>query len=1232
MSEYPSGTITFLFTDVQDSTKLWEMRPAGMAKVLKRHDEIIEEITKHHDGYIVRPRGEGDSRFIVFKRALDGVRTAAAIQQALHAEEWPKNLDLQVRMGVHTGEGEFRDGDYYGTAVNRCARLRDTANGGQILVSQSTFDLVQDHLPGDIQLLNLGKRPLKGLVRSEQTYQLLAPGIPKAAPFLSADRTGFSPPTTLPRFLQEDPDRDQIRAKRPVFVGREGELTQLQSSLEKVCKGNGQVVFITGEAGRGKSALAQHFARKALDEHSDLLVAFGESNAQSGLGDPYLPFRELLDMLTGGAESSWSIGRISAEGAARLWSTMPFAINTILDVGPDLIDRVIPSSSLEARAQSAGGGIWEIRLKEFLERKASYQTSTPVKQIDLFEQFTRVIRHLAEEGPLLLVLDDFQWADDASISLLFHLARRITDRPVLLLCAYRPDEVAMGRDDDRHPLEQVVNELNRRFGEMVIDLGAPDPAEGREFIDAFLDSEPNRLGDDFRRALFNHTGGHPLFTVELLRAMQDRGDLVQNAEGAWVEGDHLDWDTLPLRVEAVVKERIARLEEDIRELLHVASVEGTDFTAQVVARVQNIEERKLLQELSQKLSKRHSLIRDIGEMEVGHHILSKYQFAHHLFQRYLYSGLSSAERRLLHGEITTVLEELFGDEVDRVAVQLAYHSQRARLQDKAVRYLRMAGDQARESYANQEAIRHYSDLLDLLPDQTIKRFEALSQRSRVYDVLAQRQAQLRDAEEMLAIAEGLDEDDLRVDALLAIADAYLESEHVLAAEPIEKALTLSRKLDDPVREASALRRLGWSTWLKGDYAGSRGHLEKAVALFQEEEIPEKAARCLHILSLAMGRMYERPAAMEAARKAVELSRQVGDPRLEATSLRRLAIAHNLLDQYEEALPITKRALALHREVGDWSEEAAALNVLGSIYGWLDRWKESEAAYRESLELGHDLGSTTAVEFAAWNLATSHFWRQGQYEQAVRFFDRELKRAQVVEDHWLIIMLNSRQGWVLYEMGLFEASLECFMTALSGLQQLAPDGPVYIETLAWIGLQQAELGNFDLAKEHVDRSRDLAHSLKVHQDRIMSKVTRGKVSLLLGDPDRMEDAHIQLENHLRIIAESSDYPYIEEGLNTSAQLYLAQGDMEGALERTQELVRLLDYAPVHPAPQDYAYTHAQVLMALGREEEAIPYLQRAYNWVKQVADNFENEDWRRTWLEDACRNKEILALAENRNLS
>ena len=188
---------------------------------------------------------------------------------------------------------------------------------------------------------------------------------------------------------------------------------------------------------------------------------------------------------------------------------------------------------------------------------------------------------------------------------------------ILVTGAYRPEEVALGWDGDRHPLQKVLGEFKRTFGDNWVDLAQAEEDEGRRFVDVLLDTQANRLAERFRQALFRQTTGHPLFTTELLRAMQARGDLVEDEEGRWVEGPALDWQLLPARVEAVIEERLGRLDEGLHGILAVASVEGETFTPAVVARVQGLGQLQVLRHLSQELGKRHRLVREQEEVRAG---------------------------------------------------------------------------------------------------------------------------------------------------------------------------------------------------------------------------------------------------------------------------------------------------------------------------------------------------------------------------------------------------------------------------------------------------------------------------------------------------------------------------------------------------------------------------------------------------------------------------------------
>jgi predicted ATPase len=339
---------------------------------------------------------------------------------------------------------------------------------------------------------------------------------------------------------------------------------------------------------------------------------------------------------------------------------------------------------------------------------------TGPEQRDLFNQYTKVYQTIASEQPLLLLLDDLQWADLGSISLLFHLGRRIEEHRILIVGAYRPTEISATPSGEPHPLGKVAAEFKRGFGDIQVDLGSIEQEEGRKFVDDFLDTEPNRLSVTFREALYRRTGGHPLFTIELLRAMEDRGDVIRDQEGQWGEAPSLDWEQLPARVEGVIEERICRLDEELQKLLTVASVEGEEFTAEILAEVLGQDVKAVVKDLSDKLDKQHRLVLAQGVRRLGEERLSVYRFRHTLFEKHLYNQLDRVERINLHEEIGNRLEKIHRTQVDEVAVALARHFNEAGIQNKAVTYFEKAGNRAKQLSADEDAISHFMRGIELL--------------------------------------------------------------------------------------------------------------------------------------------------------------------------------------------------------------------------------------------------------------------------------------------------------------------------------------------------------------------------------------------------------------------------------------------------------------------------------------------------------------------------------------
>jgi predicted ATPase/class 3 adenylate cyclase len=234
---FRSGTVTFFFTDLEGSTRLWEDHPDAMRSALARHDALLRGAVEAHGGQVVKTTGDGVHA--VFATAHDALDAAVAAQHALATERWGETGALRVRIGLHTGEAEFRAGDYYGGALNRAARLMNTAHGGQIVLSRATQELLRDDLVDEFDLVDLGEHRLRDLSRPERVFQVSAPG-------LLAD---FPPLRSL----------DAVPGNLPVqvtsFVGREQDLERVAATL-----GEARVVTLTGVGGVGKTRLALQVA------------------------------------------------------------------------------------------------------------------------------------------------------------------------------------------------------------------------------------------------------------------------------------------------------------------------------------------------------------------------------------------------------------------------------------------------------------------------------------------------------------------------------------------------------------------------------------------------------------------------------------------------------------------------------------------------------------------------------------------------------------------------------------------------------------------------------------------------------------------------------------------------------------------------------------------------------------------------------------------------------------
>ena len=995
----------------------------------------------------------------------------------------------------------------------------------------------------------------------------------------------LEPPPQPPAYLTAEKPRH--RFELPPFFSRQKELTRLEDFLNLARKGQGQVVFITGGPGRGKTALLDNFTQLAMKQHPGLLVASGKCNAYSGKGDPFLPFRDLMGMLTSDVESMWDSGAITRDHAQRLWSALPTIIQILLADGRQLMETFVPGENLLSRAVNIEGSeaSWILELRELIARQMIEQST--LIQSQLFQQMTRVLFNISKAQPLLLILDDLQWADPASVSLFFHLGRKISTlrNKILIICAYRPEEITLeqswrnSESMERHPLAYVLSEFKRIFGDIWIDLSQPEERESRGFIDALVDTEPNQLSKQFRDSLFRRTEGHPLFTIELLRTMQERGDLIQKGSGYWIEGPDLDWSLFPARVEAVIAERINRLLPELQEIMSIASVEGETFTAEVISMAGEIPLESVLHQLSFDLERKHRLVRERKEIETGNKRLNRFRFYHALFQEYLYNRLSQGERRLWHGRIGESLEDLYQPMHEGKAVQLAHHFDLADDHPRAFHYYALAAEHSSRLYATKEVQENYTKAIELA-EVVSPRVQNLIKLYRGRGLISGRlgdfdQAQ-SDHQTALQLARVESEMELEWRAFIDLGRLWAARDYHRTQRYFDGALELSQRIDDPIILANSYNWMGnWHTNAENVSKAVEYH-QQALQIAEQLEDRRELANTLDLLGVANLMAGNLPKCIQYYDQVVSLQRNQGD---------RLRLVSSL----------TGRAVAV---------SAMASQVCVPVLPSPDGIKDSQ----EAIEIADQIGDLPGKAWALYGQGMVHLVR-GQFGLAEKALSAGLELSLEIKHKEYIVANRFGLGMLFQELLDPEKSLEYVEKALPIAEKLRSPAMIH-NTTGPLARALIMINNLEEAQSCLEKVLPSDTGMDTLGKRVCW-VRMVELSLARGDLNQ------GLEIVDRLIAAAAGVP----AEHVITYLWKLKGEALFALRRVKESISWLQ-----AARQNVARTTERCLLwqvhddlgraykALGRDSEAENAFNNAKELTKKLAETIPDQDLKGSYLQ------------------
>lgn len=464
------------------------------------------------------------------------------------------------------------------------------------------------------------------------------------------------------------------------FVYRKEELKKLQEAYGLLDEEGGQIRFIVGESGTGKSIVLKQFVEWLVQERERTLTV-SCSCTMSSRKEEFGPFRDVLQSIV---EELGVVEEEKRERKEKWVRVFGASADLLLKVAPDLVRTFVPMGNVIA---SIGGKvIEESGVSRWIEKQKAVEGVLP-DILRLSDQYIEMIKMIARQYRLVICMDNLQWVDRSSLELLQHLQVMIRKIPVMLVGCYRGTDMVYMSGEEREPLETFVTRVKVEQGDVFVDLDAKRWEEKEQLTEELLRLEGGECDRAYVRRMVRKTGGNPLFIRELMK---------RKGEGC------------PVRIQGVIREKIAVLETVKLEVLRCAAVEGQRFLLQVVSRITGLQESELLEWLTEELGKQRHLVYEGEYFRQGGEMISAFYFSDIFLRDYLYGELSGSRRMVLHGKVARILEDLYVGREEEICRELERHYELSGEPHKALYYLEMCVRCA-ERNADYEAMVKYAE-------------------------------------------------------------------------------------------------------------------------------------------------------------------------------------------------------------------------------------------------------------------------------------------------------------------------------------------------------------------------------------------------------------------------------------------------------------------------------------------------------------------------------------------
>lgn len=1111
----------------------------------------VQQVLARHDGALIQlTTGDKGSYFYAAFGAPIASEDYAeqALAAALTLRSSPEQFDFITTVQIGVSAGLMRVGAYgsstrrtygvLGDETNLAARLMMMAAPGQVLVSARAAPLVE----ANYLLSTLGEHEFKGKAGVQMVYVAL----------------GVRSPTL--RQLEAIYDAP--------LLGREAEMAAIMAALAQARQGRGCLIRIEGEAGVGKSHLGAAAAQLATTQGFTLLYGACQSTGQQPYAALRAPLTALLELTPSSVATA---AAITGQVQARLAAIDPSWLVRLPLLG-DLLGLPIPDNATTAA------------LDPRLRREA------------IGSLVVGLLHHFTARQPILLLLEDIHWLDEADQVILLAICRALTERPLVVCLLHRPFNL------QEAPFLGELAALPAQVQLPLTELTAP----------ALAGLVAQRLGGGVSplvaELIYAQTQGNPFFAEELVDALREEGAIVQE-EGVWVAARTLlqalhaanalerregGWRLraaasltpgmlgLPETVHGLVLARLERLSEEARLTLKVASVIGRAFELRVVAGAhpRALPAATLVQQIAELET------RDFARLESPLPYAS-YLFKHSITQEAVYQTLLESQRQELHLAVARTLETLAPDAIER----LAHHYSQADLTDAGVRaracaYLDAAAWRARRSYANESALAYFDRALAL---ET--RWTWLRGKAEVLHILGQR---LQEEATLLVLDADPGADPAVVAELWA---EYHEatSQFPAARSDLEQALAHYAAAADPLNQARVLARMGDIEMREGDSDAAEQRYRQALTLLANDKDHSPPSR---------------PAPLTPAT-------------IRAQVLLGLGVVLRQRGEYEAAAAMLTEALNLYAAQENQAEVATALTRLGGVAFLRRDFVAARAAWQQALTIRRMIGDREGEGSSLLNIAQV-YTSLGDYGAALPLLRQALAIQRAVGNRWWENAVWNALGIVALAVGDYADAQRCIVQAEELCHAVGDEAGAAIMVFNLAQVERA-CGNYAAALARLAQSRRWAQE---NDDREFEAQCLTEAALTAQAAGQLAEAEQCANTALQIYAALGMRAAMTTDLATLALVHLAHGELATAQAYIQRLLEIFENSEIHQLeyPQRDLYVASRVAAASGAVGQANALLQRAYALVQSRAASISDPALRRSFLEHVAINREIVAAA------